>query len=189
MFDECTINAEKSVQEAVDIRLLTDNSTSTSRVPGKANLNVGNQFNLKANLWAALDEMVDHLHLSVLNVQQLQRVLFKKRDPLSHVLFAHALEKEGHEPNLSLKFWQNLVGNIQKQLKKAAQYNHVIKSAFEQGAYFTRCYLQRGIFYKPVVELCTFFPMRNESMRPVDFKFRKNRCVSNPPLDKIKKMH
>ena len=146
MFDECTINAEKSVQEAVDIRLLTDNSTSTSRVPGKANLNVGNQFNLKANLWAALDEMVDHLHLSVLNVQQLQRVLFKKRDPLSHVLFAHALEKEGHEPNLSLKFWQNLVGNIQKQLKKAAQYNHVIKSAFEQGAYFTRCYLQRGIF-------------------------------------------
>ena len=83
VFDECTINAEKSIQEAVDIRLLTDNSTSTQRGPGKANLNIGNQVNLKANLWAALDEMVDHLHLSVLNVQQLQRVLVKKRDPLS----------------------------------------------------------------------------------------------------------
>lgn len=133
IFDECTINAEKSIQEAVDIRLLTDTSTSTQRGPGKANLNIGNQVNLKANLWAALDEMVDHLHLSVINVQQLQRVLVKKRDPLSHMLFADALAKDGNERNLSLKFWRNLVSHIQRQLKKAAQYNHVIKSAFEQG--------------------------------------------------------
>ena len=42
------------------------------------------------------------------------------------------LVKEGSEANLSLKFWRNLVSHIQKQLKKASQYNHVIKSAFEQ---------------------------------------------------------
>jgi hypothetical protein len=77
--------------------------------------------------------MVDHLHLSVCNVQQLQRVLVKKRDPLTHILFADAIAKNGGEKNLSLKFWRNLVSHIQKQLKKAAQYNHIIKSAFEQG--------------------------------------------------------
>ena len=111
---------------------MTDNSSSGRSGPGKANLNLGNQLNLKANLWAALDEMVDQLHLSVLNVQQLQRVLVRKRDPLSHIFFADVLVKEGSEANLSLKFWRNLVSHIQKQLKKASQYNHVIKSAFEQ---------------------------------------------------------
>jgi len=36
---------------------------------------VGNQQNLKANLWASLDEMVEQLYNSIVNIQQLQRVL------------------------------------------------------------------------------------------------------------------
>ena len=51
---------------------------------------------------------------------------------ISHIFFADVLVKEGSEANLSLTFWRNLVTHIQKQLKKASQYNHVIKSAFEQ---------------------------------------------------------
>ena len=47
VFDEATINGEKSIQEAVDIRLLTDSSSNQRGRPGKANLNIGNQVNLK----------------------------------------------------------------------------------------------------------------------------------------------
>ena len=63
IFNDICVNAEKSIQEAVDIRLLTDNSSNKSTGPGKANLNIGNQANLKANLWASLDDMVDQLYL------------------------------------------------------------------------------------------------------------------------------
>ena len=69
---------QKSIQEAVDIRLLTDSTKPSGGGPGKANLHmVGNQQNLKANLWASLDEMVEQLYNSIVNIQQLQRVLVK----------------------------------------------------------------------------------------------------------------
>ena len=42
VFTEICTNAEKSIQEAVDIRLLTDSKKSGSG-PGKANINLGNQ--------------------------------------------------------------------------------------------------------------------------------------------------
>ena len=43
VFTEICTNAEKSIQEAVDIRLLTDSVTKKGGGPGKANLNLGNQ--------------------------------------------------------------------------------------------------------------------------------------------------
>ena len=46
VFTEICTNAEKSIQEAVDIRLLTDSVTKKGGGPGKANLNLGNQVRL-----------------------------------------------------------------------------------------------------------------------------------------------
>ena len=43
IFNDICVNAEKSIQEAVDIRLLADNSSNKIGGPGKANLNIGNQ--------------------------------------------------------------------------------------------------------------------------------------------------
>ena len=114
---------------------------------------VGNQQNLKANLWASLDEMVEQLYNSIVNIQQLQRVLVrvqsytsycigswrydlrtklskiepigvvKKRDPVTHVLFCDKLRKEGFESNIGLRFWKQLLQKLEKHLRKAAQYN------------------------------------------------------------------
>ncbi|CBY07828.1 unnamed protein product [Oikopleura dioica] len=130
--EDCKTNAEKSIQEAVDVRLLTDNSSSQGTRPGRANMSISSQVNLKANLWASLDEMVEYLHVMIINVQQIQKVILKKRDPVTHLLFSELMANEGCQTNLSLAFWRNLVSHIQKALKKSAQYNVVIKTTFEQ---------------------------------------------------------
>ena len=75
--------------------------------------------------------MVEQLYLGIVNIQQLQRVLVKKRDPVSHILFCDKLRKDGFEANIGLRFWKLLLKKIEHHLKRAAQYNQVIKSAFE----------------------------------------------------------
>ena len=138
VFNEICSNADKSIHEAVDIRLLADVGSKKGHAdkephrPGKANITMqGNQANVRANLWAALDDMVEQLFLAIVNIQQLQRVLAKKRDPVSHVLFCDKLKKDGFEANIGLRFWKLLLKKIEHHLKRAAQYNQVIKSAFE----------------------------------------------------------
>jgi hypothetical protein len=78
--------------------------------------------------------MVEYLHVMIMNVQQIQKVILKKRDPVTHLLFSELMANEGCQTNLSLAFWRNLVSHIQKALKKSAQYNVIIKTTFEQGS-------------------------------------------------------
>ena len=73
--------------------------------------------------------------MMIMNVQQIQKVILKKRDPVTHLLFSELMANEGCQTNLSLAFWRNLVSHIQKALKKSAQYNVVIKTTFEQGTF------------------------------------------------------
>ncbi len=172
--EDCKTNAEKSIQEAVDVRLLTDNSSSQGTRPGRANMSISSQVpirtirciiyitciylkvNLKANLWASLDEMVEYLHVMIINVQQIQKVILKKRDPVTHLLFSELMANEGCQTNLSLAFWRNLVSHVQKALKKSAQYNVVIKTTFEQGSVVALLDKFHCFFIQNIRDFCEF---------------------------------
>jgi hypothetical protein len=55
-------------------------------------------------LWQGLKGVTDQLVLGVVSMWHLQRVVAKKRDPLTHVLFLDVLCPPG-QPLLTEKFW------------------------------------------------------------------------------------
>lgn len=60
--------------------------------------------NSQEALWQQLAAFTDQLHKASVAVWHLQRVLAKKRDPLSHVLFLESLAEEG-APLPLVHFW------------------------------------------------------------------------------------
>ena len=62
--------------------------------PGKASMPApGNTAAFRATLWTNLEKLMDAVHAGCAQVQHLQKVLVKKRDPVTHVCFIDELAK------------------------------------------------------------------------------------------------
>ncbi|KAG8508487.1 Conserved oligomeric Golgi complex subunit 5, partial [Galemys pyrenaicus] len=117
---------EENINSALDIKVLTQPSQSAVRGgPGRSTMPTpGNTAAFRASLWTNMEKLVDHICTVCGQVQHLQKILTKKRDPVSHICFIEEIVKafEGEYPKL-LRLYNDL-------WKRLQQYSQNIQGKF-----------------------------------------------------------
>ncbi|ERE72722.1 conserved oligomeric Golgi complex subunit 5 [Cricetulus griseus] len=100
----CT-TLEDSINNALDVKVLTQPSQSAVRGgPGRATMPTpGNTAAFRASLWTNMEKLMDHICAACGQVQHLQKVLTKKRDPVSHICFIEEIVKPAISPMVTGK--------------------------------------------------------------------------------------
>ncbi|XP_061570606.1 conserved oligomeric Golgi complex subunit 5 [Cololabis saira] len=99
--------------------------------PGRAVLPTpGNTAAFRAALWTNLEKLMDQICAACTQVQHLQKVLMKKRDPVTHVCFMDEIIKEG-QPDILYTFWNNVTSTLGEEFHRATEASSFLKQAFE----------------------------------------------------------
>ncbi|XP_076861700.1 conserved oligomeric Golgi complex subunit 5 [Brachyhypopomus gauderio] len=121
---------QDSITGALDIKVLTQPS-NTRGAPGRAVMPApGNTATFRAALWTNLEKLMDQICVACSQVQHLQRVLTKKRDPVTHVCFIDEIIKDGH-PDILYLFWNAVTQMLSVELQKATEGSTFLKQALE----------------------------------------------------------
>uniref|UniRef100_A0A3Q2ZCK3 Conserved oligomeric Golgi complex subunit 5 n=1 Tax=Hippocampus comes TaxID=109280 RepID=A0A3Q2ZCK3_HIPCM len=119
-----------SIIGALDIKGLTQPSNPRG-APGRAVLPTpGSTAAFRAALWTNLEKLMDQICAACKQVQHLQKVLMKKRDPVSHKCFIDEIIKDG-EPDILYTFWTDVTNKLREEFHKATQASSFLKQAFE----------------------------------------------------------
>uniref|UniRef100_A0AAR2M3E6 Conserved oligomeric Golgi complex subunit 5 n=1 Tax=Pygocentrus nattereri TaxID=42514 RepID=A0AAR2M3E6_PYGNA len=87
-------SVQESISSALDIKVLTQ-PANTRGAPGRAVIPIpGNTATFRAALWTNLEKLMDLICAACSQVQHLQKVLTKKRDPVTHVCFIDEIVKK-----------------------------------------------------------------------------------------------
>nr|KAF6469169.1 component of oligomeric golgi complex 5 [Molossus molossus] len=123
---------EESINSALDIRVLTQPSQSTVRGgPGRSTMPTpGNTAAFRASLWTNMEKLVDHICTVCGQVQHLQKILAKKRDPVSHICFIEEIVKDG-QSEILYTFWNSVTQALYSQFQVATNSSIFLKQAFE----------------------------------------------------------
>uniref|UniRef100_A0A0D6QR93 Conserved oligomeric Golgi complex subunit 5 n=1 Tax=Araucaria cunninghamii TaxID=56994 RepID=A0A0D6QR93_ARACU len=126
--------AVKSVSSALDMKAVS--ASVAFGVPGGVQRSgtpqLGSSVKAREGLWQRLGACMDQLHSIVVAVWHLQRVLSKKRDPFTHVLFLDEVMQEG-DSMLTDRVWDALVKSFASQMKSAFTASSFIKETFVLG--------------------------------------------------------
>uniref|UniRef100_A0A8C5F5A2 Conserved oligomeric Golgi complex subunit 5 n=1 Tax=Gadus morhua TaxID=8049 RepID=A0A8C5F5A2_GADMO len=119
-----------NVSSALDIRGLTQ-PTSTRGAPGRAVLPTpGNTAAFRAALWTNLEKLMDQICAACKQIQHLQKVLAKKRDPVTHVCFIDDIIKDG-QPDILYTFWNDVTTTLSVEFHQATSASSFLKQAME----------------------------------------------------------
>ncbi|XP_012412809.1 conserved oligomeric Golgi complex subunit 5 isoform X2 [Trichechus manatus latirostris] len=123
---------EENINSALDIKVLTQPSQSAVRGgPGRSTMPTpGNTAAFRASLWTNMEKLMDHICTVCGQVQHLQRVLAKKRDPVSHICFIEEIVKDGQSEILYM-FWNSVTQALSSQFNMATNSSMFLKQAFE----------------------------------------------------------
>ncbi|NXC72274.1 COG5 protein, partial [Anhinga anhinga] len=115
----CTV-LEENIKNALDIKVLTQPSQTVTRGgPGRAAMPTpGNTAAFRAALWTNMEKLMDQICAACGQVQHLQKVLTKKRDPVSHVCFIEEIVKDG-QSDILYKFWTAVTQTLSSQFQSA----------------------------------------------------------------------
>lgn len=128
---QCEKALRQNIKDALDVQVLSHTTAQAGRGPGKASMPApGNTAAFRATLWTNLEKLMDQIHAACGQVNHLQRVLVKKRDPVTHVCFMDELQKDGHG-NIMLSFWMSLTRLMKEEFVQTANASTFIKQAFE----------------------------------------------------------
>ncbi|KAM9247539.1 conserved oligomeric Golgi complex subunit 5 [Leptosomus discolor] len=127
----CTV-LEENIKNALDIKVLTQPSQTVTRGgPGRAAMPTpGNTAAFRAALWTNMEKLMDQICAACGQVQHLQKVLTKKRDPVSHVCFIEEIVKDG-QCDILYKFWTAVTQTLSSQFQSATDSSMFLKQAFE----------------------------------------------------------
>uniref|UniRef100_A0AAY4D285 Conserved oligomeric Golgi complex subunit 5 n=1 Tax=Denticeps clupeoides TaxID=299321 RepID=A0AAY4D285_9TELE len=118
---------EENVTKSLDIKVLTQ----SGRAPGRAVMPTpGNTAAFRAALWTSLEKLMDHICAACSQVQHLQKVLGKKRDPVTHVCFIDEINKDG-QPDILLTFWSSVTQTLSVEFQRASASSTFLKQALE----------------------------------------------------------
>uniref|UniRef100_A0A7M4FZX2 Conserved oligomeric Golgi complex subunit 5 n=1 Tax=Crocodylus porosus TaxID=8502 RepID=A0A7M4FZX2_CROPO len=125
-------SVEENIRNALDIKVLTQPSQAVTRGgPGRAAMPTpGNTAAFRAALWTNMEKLMDQICAACGQVQHLQKVLTKKRDPVSHVCFIEEIVKEG-QSDIFYKFWTAVTQTLSSQFQTATDSSMFLKQAFE----------------------------------------------------------
>ncbi|EAW83395.1 component of oligomeric golgi complex 5, isoform CRA_a [Homo sapiens] len=123
---------EENINSALDIKVLTQPSQSAVRGgPGRSTMPTpGNTAALRASFWTNMEKLMDHIYAVCGQVQHLQKVLAKKRDPVSHICFIEEIVKDG-QPEIFYTFWNSVTQALSSQFHMATNSSMFLKQAFE----------------------------------------------------------
>uniref|UniRef100_A0A8C2B038 Conserved oligomeric Golgi complex subunit 5 n=1 Tax=Cyprinus carpio TaxID=7962 RepID=A0A8C2B038_CYPCA len=107
-------SVQENVVNALDIKVLTQPA------------------NTRGLLFSAFVAVLECLLIFALcfSVQHLQKVLTKKRDPVSHVCFIDEIIKDG-QPDILHTFWSSVTQTLSEELQKATAASTFLKQALE----------------------------------------------------------
>ncbi|XP_069085933.1 conserved oligomeric Golgi complex subunit 5 [Pleurodeles waltl] len=121
---------EENISSALDIKILTQ-PLQTRGGPGRAAMPTpGNSAAFRAALWTNMEKLMDQICAACVQVQHLQKVLIKKRDPVTHVCFIDEIAKEG-QSDILYGFWNAVTQILSTHFQKATQASTFLKQAFE----------------------------------------------------------
>ncbi|KAI9523839.1 Conserved oligomeric Golgi complex subunit [Dissostichus eleginoides] len=119
-----------NINSALDIKGLTQ-PTNPRGAPGRAVLPTpGNTAAFRAALWTHLEKLMDQICAACRQVQHLQKVLLKKRDPVTHVCFIDEIIKDG-QPDILYTFWTDVTSTLSEEFHRATEASSFLKQAFE----------------------------------------------------------
>ncbi|XP_077614462.1 conserved oligomeric Golgi complex subunit 5 [Crocuta crocuta] len=124
---------EEHINSALDIKVLTQPSQSAVRAggPGRSTMPTpGNTAAFRASLWTNMEKLVDHICTACGQVQHLQKILAKKRDPVSHICFIEEIVKDG-QSEILYTFWNSVTQALSSQFRAATDSSMFLKQAFE----------------------------------------------------------
>ncbi|KAM3832432.1 conserved oligomeric Golgi complex subunit 5 isoform 2-T2 [Vipera latastei] len=122
---------EENVSNALDFKVLTQPSQAARGGPGRAAMPTpGNTAAFRAALWTNMEKLMDQICAACGQVQHLQKVLSKKRDPVTHVCFIDELAKDGHS-DILYTFWTAVTQTLASEFQKASETSMFLKQAFE----------------------------------------------------------
>ncbi|KAK9399373.1 conserved oligomeric Golgi complex subunit 5 [Crotalus adamanteus] len=122
---------EENVSNALDFKVLTQPSQAARGGPGRAAMPTpGNTAAFRAALWTNMEKLMDQICAACGQVQHLQKVLSKKRDPVTHVCFIDELAKDGHS-DILYTFWTAVIQTLASEFQKASETSMFLKQAFE----------------------------------------------------------
>ncbi|XP_049892018.1 conserved oligomeric Golgi complex subunit 5 isoform X2 [Epinephelus moara] len=121
---------QDNINSALDIKGLTQ-PTNSRGAPGRAVLPTpGNTAAFRAALWTSLEKLMDQICAACRQVQHLQKVLMKKRDPVTHVCFIDDIIKDG-QPDILYTFWNDVTSTLSEEFYRATEASSFLKQAFE----------------------------------------------------------
>ncbi|XP_054655848.1 conserved oligomeric Golgi complex subunit 5 isoform X1 [Dunckerocampus dactyliophorus] len=121
---------QDSIISALDIKSLTQPANPRG-APGRAMLPTpGSTAAFRAALWTNLEKLMDQICAACKQVQHLQKVLMKKRDPVTHRCFIDEIIKDG-EPDILYTFWTDITNNLREEFHRATEASSFLKQAFE----------------------------------------------------------
>jgi hypothetical protein len=82
-------------------------------------------------LWSRCEKVVDAVHTHSVEVWHLQRVLAKKRDPITHMCFIECVVKPG-EPTIFHAFWKQMCKRLKLELLNVMNTSAAIKDGLVQ---------------------------------------------------------
>lgn len=130
---------EESARKALDLCSLSSSAnTSETRgsTPGRAIMpTMGGAAAFKATLWNNVEKLTDQIYAQCSRIQHLQKVLSKKRDPVTHRPFGDELvQGEGISSGdfITATFWNAVTGLLTKEFVRAANDSTFVKQAFEE---------------------------------------------------------
>ncbi|PIK33380.1 putative conserved oligomeric Golgi complex subunit 5, partial [Apostichopus japonicus] len=131
VLSDCESNIRRNIKTALSVQLLPTTTANPMRGPGRASMPApGNTAAFRATLWTNLEKLMDQLYATCGQIHHLQKVLSKKRDPVTHVFFMEELYKE-KQKNILHCFWESLTYIVKEEFVSNANENTFIKQAFE----------------------------------------------------------
>ncbi|KAL5999285.1 Conserved oligomeric Golgi complex subunit [Asimina triloba] len=137
--------AVKSIASALDMKAIS--AASGNFGPGGIHRSgtpqIGAGSKAKEGLWQRMNSCMDQLHSIMVAVWHLQRVLSKKRDPFTHVLFLDevlqsfisrgVIHVQENDPMPTDRVWEALVKSFTSQMKSAFTASSFVKEIFTSG--------------------------------------------------------
>ncbi|KAJ7543428.1 hypothetical protein O6H91_09G038000 [Diphasiastrum complanatum] len=132
IFSKYKSQVSKCIAAALDMKAISA-SVGASLGPGgiqrSGTPQLGGGSRAREGLWQRMGVCMDQLHSIIVAVWHLQRVLFKKRDPISHVVFLDEVV-QNDDPMLTERVWEALVKSFASQMKSALTASSFVKETF-----------------------------------------------------------
>ncbi|KAL4226453.1 Conserved oligomeric Golgi complex subunit [Mactra antiquata] len=130
----CRDNLEEQINNCLNVQALSIQQTGPQGKggPGRASMPVtGNTAALRATLWTNMEKLMDIIYSACAQIHHLQKVLIKKRDPVTHVCFVDELKQKEGSVHIMADFWTVITDMLKKKFRTAAETSSFLKQAFE----------------------------------------------------------